>query len=71
MKAPCYNCTNRILNCHSTCESYKSYQGTRDVINENRKIATAKRDDLIKSVFERRKKFGSSGYSLTSRFKHT
>ena len=26
MKAPCKNCTDRVVGCHSTCEKYKDWK---------------------------------------------
>lgn len=36
LKAPCLNCPNRMINCHSTCKSYIDYK------NENEKIREEK-----------------------------
>lgn len=57
MKAPCLNCTDRKVGCHSICEKYKVYREYKD--KENEKIRQSKRvyDDLytIKNTKFRRR----------------
>lgn len=36
MKAPCMNCTDRQLGCHSSCEDYAKFREYRDNINSAR-----------------------------------
>lgn len=37
---PCYNCTDRVPGCHSTCERYKDFKengtGYKNMISENK-----------------------------------
>lgn len=58
MIAPCLNCPDRKLLCHSSCDRYKEYVELVRQINENRKRilnndAFDKR--VLKKHFERRK----------------
>ncbi len=41
VKAPCQNCTDRKLNCHSNCTKYKMY---KDKLEENRKKYLAEKE---------------------------
>ena len=34
MNAPCLDCKDRVLKCHSTCERYKEYRQTLYELNE-------------------------------------
>lgn len=34
MKSPCYNCEERQVGCHSTCESYKTFRAECDRLND-------------------------------------
>jgi hypothetical protein len=49
MKAPCKNCMQRNLGCHSKCDKYQAFRTELDSINAKRK---AERDfnDFIHSV---------------------
>ena len=35
-KAPCKECTERHLGCHSTCDSYQEYVKEREIYREER-----------------------------------
>ena len=35
MKAACYDCPNRKVGCHSTCEAYKKFAEARTQHNED------------------------------------
>ena len=39
--APCKNCPDRYVGCHSQCESYKMFRKLKDI--ENREIREGKR----------------------------
>ena len=32
MNIPCFNCTDRKLNCHSKCWAYKRFQNKRKIL---------------------------------------
>lgn len=34
MKSPCYNCPDRHIGCHATCERYLAARAEQDAINE-------------------------------------
>lgn len=36
MKVPCYNCPNRHPQCHSQCESYRSYKNGLEKIAQTK-----------------------------------
>lgn len=36
LKAPCLNCENRFLGCHSSCNNYQSFRKQLDIINTKR-----------------------------------
>lgn len=36
MKAPCYDCLDRRVGCHSICPSYKVFQAEQDAMNRQR-----------------------------------
>jgi len=40
MKSKCLNCEHRHTNCHSTCDSYKSYQKQQAAIGQARHAET-------------------------------
>ena len=35
MTAPCKNCPDRVVGCHSTCERYAEYAKEREEIRKN------------------------------------
>ncbi len=41
MNAPCKDCPDRVLGCHSTCEKYKAFQTERDRELEKRMLEIA------------------------------
>lgn len=47
--APCMNCQDRVLGCHSKCEKYKIFRAELDEINRKRR-----EDDLRASASHRR-----------------
>ena len=38
MKAPCYQCPDRHVLCHSECEKYIAFRAERDRMNADRRI---------------------------------
>jgi hypothetical protein len=45
LKVPCYGCENRHQGCHSSCETYKTFQ--RENLERNRQIREAKEKDAM------------------------
>ena len=41
MDAPCKDCPDRVVGCHSVCEKYKAFREERDRELEQRKISIA------------------------------
>lgn len=64
MNVPCYNCPDRCVGCHSTCEKYKAFRAVCDKANEARRKensaneAWAARGDKIRKDAH---KFGLKG----------
>lgn len=50
MKAPCKDCPDRQLDCHSKCERYKAYQEEREAYREKKKQATMADCYIIQKV---------------------
>lgn len=50
--APCKNCTERTVGCHSTCERYMEYKikysKAKDLLDESRRTDTIHKDYLFK-----------------------
>lgn len=46
---PCMNCSDRHINCHSTCEKYNDYKEDKEV--ENKAIRKSKVDEGLVSGF--------------------
>lgn len=44
--APCKDCPDRVVGCHSACEKYIEYRKERDKFLEQRMKETRLRDDL-------------------------
>ena len=38
MLAPCKDCENRVLHCHSTCEKYLAFRQEKDSILKKQRI---------------------------------
>lgn len=57
LKAPCKNCKNRVLGCHSTCEKYKEFYE----LNEQRKAEQdkAREIDLVLHSYNISKTYAS------------
>lgn len=47
MKAPCKDCPNREIGCHSSCEAYKEYARFCEDLREKRLKERMKRDAII------------------------
>ena len=45
VKSPCYNCSDRTMNCHSSCDNYKNWKDGENKIKsyivENKKLNSA------------------------------
>lgn len=64
-KAPCYQCPDRQLDCHSTCEKYLEYKRTMqeidDAMAENREVLAyisnlRKQNRINQAMYEKRKR---------------
>ena len=49
-KSSCKGCDHRHMNCHSTCEDYKSFRKSKD--EENERIRKAKEHEAMMDAFE-------------------
>ena len=49
MSAPCKNCPNRVMGCHSKCDKYAEFRAYRDSINAKRR-AENDLNDFIHTV---------------------
>ncbi len=53
-KVPCFNCSNRSMTCHSTCEQYLLYKREREEFNatvsKKRNIEKEYREFAIRSL---------------------
>lgn len=47
MKSPCYECEDRVLGCHSSCEKYADFRKIWDNISKNRAVSTKEHYDKI------------------------
>lgn len=47
---PCKNCSGRHIGCHALCNSFKSYENTKELIKEARKEFLGKRSIAVESV---------------------
>ena len=56
MTAPCLDCPDREMGCHSKCEKYQKYREYRHKIYEARLKNTAVGDLIVNGVYQRRKK---------------
>lgn len=52
IKSPCLNCINRSINCHSTCESYKSFRQNLDAFNKMVRDEKHKENDYNDHLIE-------------------
>lgn len=52
--APCYQCSDRHLGCHTTCEQYKEYN--KKLLQKKSKLMSCKGGDpnLLRSVIKTR-----------------
>lgn len=56
MKAPCKNCADRKLHCHSTCEKYLEFANAKEEEREKQHKEKLKRFDYIGLQIECREK---------------
>ena len=61
MKTPCFNCKDRSLNCHSTCEKYTEYRRAIKEINVAIRMESKLNDNVVKA----RNRF--TGYTVKER----
>jgi hypothetical protein len=45
--APCKDCPDRVLSCHSVCEKYKLFQSINTELNESKYAANSTKVDFI------------------------
>lgn len=55
MNAPCMNCSDRFIGCHSSCDKYSKYKTRSEEIQNNRKKELLP-NIYIKKEVERSKK---------------
>lgn len=60
-KAPCLNCKDRVLGCHSTCERYKEFTE----INERRK-GEIRKDKEVNNIINGYNKAKASGLKTST-----
>lgn len=46
IKSPCFNCANRAVGCHGSCESYIAYKSQCAVVNKSRIEQHSEASDL-------------------------
>lgn len=68
MKAPCYNCEERVIGCHSKCERYQRFADARKEDNERRfrestMITRSAAQDAIEGKRQRAVKVGRRHWS--------
>lgn len=63
--APCKDCPDRVVSCHSTCTKYLEYREQRDADNEARRKAICEHPVLRKGSWT-----GDSGFSRSRHKKH-
>lgn len=51
MNAPCYNCEDRYVGCHSKCKNYISFRQAKD--EENEVVKKRKAEVRIRTEYER------------------
>lgn len=57
LNAPCKDCPDRVVGCHSTCEKYIAFRKYRDELLERRtKEARLNNDLWVTSRFNKKKK---------------
>lgn len=56
MLAPCKDCKERKVGCHSTCEAYKEFQRQNDVTKANRRKESDANGYVISSHLSANKK---------------
>lgn len=56
INAPCKDCSNRIVGCHSTCEAYKQFQLENEAVRHQRHLETESKAYAINTHLERKRK---------------
>lgn len=56
MTAPCKDCPNRVVGCHSTCEQYIKYKEEQESVRRSRRAESEKHVYAIQSIMERKRK---------------
>lgn len=57
--APCKDCTDRIVGCHSTCEKYKLFRSDLDDLNHSKRLENFEYKLTIERVLSRKKSRGN------------
>lgn len=50
LTAPCKDCPNRILGCHSSCEKYKNFQSSNNELNQSKCSANNTKYDYLEHM---------------------
>ena len=59
IKVPCYNCSNRQLNCHASCKDYKTFVREND-----------ERSDLIRQKKAEESAIADIQFTPMQKYKH-
>ena len=52
MQAPCKDCENRFVGCHSQCEKYQEYNKQQIRVRQER-LDKAEQDQYVKQIIDR------------------
>lgn len=58
MRAPCKDCKDRMIGCHSTCEKYQAYRLQQDEIARQRRIGVERQTNYLDYKHEKTKRLG-------------
>lgn len=58
MLAPCKDCEERYLGCHSECEKYKAYRVQQEKISRCRRLGVINQMDYLSYKSEKTKRLG-------------
>ena len=56
VKAPCYNCEDRCIGCHSICERYAEFRAYKDMVCSEHAKAVDERNFHIEQVIRKTKR---------------
>ena len=56
VKAPCYNCEERCIGCHSICERYAEFRAYKEAVNAEHAKAVDERSFHLEQVIRKTKK---------------